>query len=74
MLTVTLQIANQKMDIMVRQDQRIADVLRVLKENQKIFFQIERIVIYSVRKKMYVNQLLTFKQAHIYSGDILILK
>jgi len=73
-LTVTLQIANQKMDIMVRQDQRIADVLRVLKENQKIFFQIERIVIYSVRKKMYVNQLLTFKQAHIYSGDILILK
>lgn len=74
MLTVTLQIANQKMDIMVRQDQRIADVLRVLKENQKIFFQIERIVIYSVRKKMYVNQLLTFKQANIYSGDILILK
>jgi len=73
-LTVTLQIANQKMDIMVRQDQRIADVLRVLKENQKIFFQIERIVIYSVRKKMYVNQLLTFKQANIYSGDILILK
>jgi len=73
-LTVTLQIANQKMDIMVRQDQRIADVLRVLKENQKIFFQIERIVIYSVRKKMYVNQLLTFKQANIHSGDILILK
>lgn len=74
MLTVTVRFNQQNMDIMVRSDQRISDVLKVLKENQKIFFQIDKLSVYSMRKKMFINQLLTFRQAEIYTGDILILK
>ena len=71
MLTITLRINHQNMDLMVLPEQRISEVLKVLKENGKLFFQIEKIHIYSLRKKEFVNQLLTFRQAKIYSGDVL---
>lgn len=74
MLTLTVRYNQQNMDIMVRFDQRISDVLKVLKENQKIFIQPDKLSVYSMRKKMFINQLLTFRQADIYTGDILILK
>lgn len=74
MLTLTLKIENRRMDIMVREDQRMSEVLKVLKDNQIIFFQAEKIIIYSMRKKEYVNQRLTFRQARIFTGDILVLK
>ena len=73
-LTLTLEIGNQKKDIMVRPDQRMSEVLKVLKDNQIIFFQIDKLMIYSMRKKEYVNQRLTFRQAEIFTGDILVLK
>lgn len=74
MIILTVMINQQVMDIMVKTDQRIADVLRVLKDNKKIYYQIEKIMVYSMRKKEYINQLLTFQQAEVYTGDILILK
>jgi len=74
MLTLTLKINNHSMDIMVRTDQRMSDVLQVLKDNRKIFFRTDKIIVYSMRKKEYINQLLTFRQAEVYSGDILVLK
>ena len=73
MLTLTLKINHQTMDIMVRPDQRMSDVLQVLKESERLFFQIDQIIVYSMRKKEYINQLLTFRQAEIYTGDILVL-
>jgi len=74
LITLTLKINHQTMDLMVRPDQRMSDVLQVLKETGKLFFQIDQIIVYSLRKKEYINQLLTFEQAEIYTGDILILK
>lgn len=74
MLTLTIEIKSRKMDIMVRKDQRMSEVLKVLKDNRIIFFQAEKIMIYSMRKKEYVNQRLTFRQAGIFTGDILVLK
>ena len=74
MITITVRINNQQMDLMVLPDQRMSEVLKVLKENRKIFFQIEKINIYSIRKKEFINQQLTFRQAAIYSGDILELR
>lgn len=74
MLTLTFEIGNQKIDIMVRPDQRMSEVLKVLKDNRIIFFQTEKAVIYSMRKKEYVNQRLTFQQAEVFTGDILVLR
>lgn len=74
MLTITLRINNKDMDIMVRPDQRLSEVLKILKENQKLFFQTEKLLLYSVRKKEYVNQKLTFAQGEIYHGDVLTLR
>ena len=74
MLTITLKIGSQAMDIMVLPNQRISEVLKVLKENKRLFFQTEKMLVYSTRKKIYVNQLLTFPQAGIYTGDLLVMK
>jgi len=74
LITLTVKINQKSMDLMVRPDQRISEVLKVLKENHKIFFQTEKILIYSTRKKEYVNQLLTFRQAEVYAGDVLVLR
>lgn len=74
MLTLTFKINHQTLDLMVRKDQRISDVLHILKEVGMLFFQIEHMLIYSERKKEYVNKLLTFSQAEVYTGDSLTLK
>ena len=74
MITLTLQIYDKGMDLMVREDQRISEVLKVLKESQRIFFCTDTLLVYSLRKKEYVNQRLTFRQAEVFTGDVLILK
>lgn len=74
MITLTLQIYDKGMDLMVREDQRISEVLKVLKESQRIFFRTDTLLVYSLRKKEYVNQRLTFRQAEVFTGDVLILK
>ncbi len=74
MLILTIRDEKNDMDIMVRPDQRIGDVLQILKENGKICFVNESMAIYSIRKKEYINSKMTFQQSLIYSGDILVLK
>lgn len=74
MLILTIRDEKNDMDIMVRPDQRIGDVLQILKENGKICFVNESMTIYSIRKKEYINSKMTFQQSLIYSGDILVLK
>ncbi len=73
-LILTIRDKKKDMDIMVRPDQRIGDVLQILKENGKICFVNESMTIYSIRKKEYINSKMTFQQSLIYSGDILVLK
>lgn len=70
MLTVTFKTNRITMDIMVKYDQRISDVVRILAENGRIKVS-EEYLIFSGRKKEYINSLLTFRQAEVYNGDIL---
>ena len=74
MFRLTIKILEKRFDIMVKKDQRIIEVLKVLKENQMFFYDINQMMVYSIRKQEYVNKKLTFKQGDIFSGDILELK
>ena len=74
MLRLTIKILEKRFDIIVKKDQRIIEVLKVLKENQMFFYDINQMMVYSIRKQEYVNKKLTFKQGDIFSGDILELK
>lgn len=71
MLTITMQVEQKQLDIMVLPQQRILEVLKVLRENGLFIMKIEDKSIYSRRRKEYINQNLTFQQASIFNGDIL---
>lgn len=75
MLTLTIVMKNSGtvMDIMVKPEQRIREVLMVLAENGKILFDhlSEAAYTRSWRLGKFVNNQLTFKQAQVYSGDII---
>ena len=63
----------KKLDVMVKPEQRTMDVYQRLLEAG--FFSPLRddrqVKVYSMRKKAYVNPMLTFWQGGIYAGDIL---
>lgn len=72
-LTVVMMNSGTMLDIMVKPEQRIRDVLMILAENGQILYRSmeEDIRARSWRLGRTVNYLLTFKQALIQSGDIL---
>lgn len=66
----------KKLDVMVKPQQRIEDVCRLLIENgflPQTGGEWQR-SIYSLRRKEYVNPLLNFWQGRIYAGDILLIE
>lgn len=75
MLTLTIVMRNSGtvLDIMVKPEQRIRDVLTVLAENGQISFDHSGEAAYtrSWRLGRFVNNLLTFRQAQVHSGDII---
>ena len=72
MLAITIKVQSKQIDIMVLPQQRILEVLMVLRENGVFRIQqIEDKSIYSMRYKEYINHNLTFQQANIFNGDIL---
>lgn len=75
MLTLTIVMMNSGsvLDIMVKPEQRISDVLAVLAENRQISYRAAQDNIYarSWRLGRVVNYRLTFKQSQIHTGDIL---
>lgn len=74
MLTLTIVMKNSGtiLDIMVKPEQRIRDVLLVLSENRKIIAQeTDDLYLRSWRLGTMISALLTFKQAGIQTGDIL---
>lgn len=75
MLTLTIVMMNSGsvLDIMVKPEQRIREVLKVLADNGQISYTDESQNIYtrSWRLGRLVNNGLTFKQVRIQSGDIL---
>lgn len=72
-LTIVMMNSGIVLDIMVKPEQRIKDILQVLEENGRIIYRSGRDNLYirSWRKGNFVNPYLTFKQAEIFSGDIL---
>lgn len=72
MLTLTIVIKNRGeiIDIMLRPEQRIQNVLTVLTENGKLCAQ-DRIFLRSWRLGTYLDVMLTFGQAGIQTGDMI---
>lgn len=64
----------RKLDVMVKPKQRIRKVYERFSENG--FFpslnEDEQMSVYSLRRKEYLNEALTFWQEEIYAGDVLV--
>ena len=60
-------------DVIVKPEQRIGDVFLVLTSNMRLPFELalQPTRLYSRRKKRYINERLTFKQAGLFTGDVL---
>lgn len=75
MLTLTIVILNSGsiIDIMVKPEQRIMDVIYVLAQNNKILLDDTKFKVYIRSRRLgeYINNMMTFKQANIFYGDIL---
>lgn len=72
-MTILATKQKNSIDVMVKPEQRIKEVIRVLTQNCRLPLQLSLgdVVIYSKRQKRYLSEMLTFKQAQIYDGDIL---
>ena len=72
-LTIVLCKLQIQIDVMVKPEQQILEVLSVLEENNKIPMGClnGEIQIRSWRKNTYVNKLASFKMNEIQTGDIL---
>lgn len=72
-MTLTIMEDKRKLDVVVKPEQRIQEVYRILVENGR-FLALRpaiQLKVYSLRQKRYVNPMLTFRQGNIYEGDIL---
>lgn len=72
-LTIVMMNSGTVLDIMVKPEQRMKDVLMVLADNGQILYDslAESIYMRSWRLGRFVNAFLTFKQSQIQSGDII---
>ncbi len=63
----------QDMDLLVSEDQKMAETMKILAEKGLLEEETAETVSYirSMRTKNQVNVLLTYSEAEIYSGDIL---
>lgn len=70
-LTICTEYNNGKIDVSVKPEQRIRDVLDILNDSSALTLEVppEGISVRSWRQKTYVNPYLTFKQAGIRHGD-----
>jgi hypothetical protein len=75
-LTILAIQHDVSIDVVVKPEQRIKEVLFVLASNFRLPFELATspISIYSRRRKRYVNEMLTFKQGSLYTGDVLEIK
>lgn len=73
-LKLTWRVKGKRdMDLLVSEDQKIAETMEILAEKGLLEEEITETVSYvrSMRTKNQVNVLLTYSEAEIYSGDIL---
>ncbi|HJA82288.1 MAG TPA: hypothetical protein H9776_11265 [Candidatus Mediterraneibacter intestinipullorum] len=72
-MRLTITENERSLDVIVKPEQRIQEVYRILVENG-CFAPLApaiQLKIYSRRQTRYVNPMLTFRQGNIYEGDIL---
>ena len=64
----------KKLDVMVKPEQRIGEVYKRFSENGFLPAQPEdgQMSVYSLRRKEYLDETLTFWQDKIYAGDVLV--
>lgn len=74
-MTLTIAGNNKSMDIIIKPEQRIEEVYRILVENgfADPIADTMQLQVYSKRQGKYINPVLTFKQGKIYEGDILMI-
>ena len=72
-MRLTITENERSLDVIVKPEQRIQEVYRILVENG-CFAPLApaiQLKIYSRRQTRYVNSMLTFRQGNIYEGEIL---
>lgn len=72
MMTISLAILaeNKQIDIMVNDEQRIGNTLEVVKE-QGVIRENKNMILRSQRSRQRINPQHSYKEEHIYNGDIL---
>lgn len=74
-MIITLRNNGSSANFKVDEDQRIYDVLKTISENTEIYINYDQLrYIKSNRRNEKINVLKTFKEAQIFSGDILVLE
>ena len=74
-ITVKLLQSDESYDIQVSDSQKISDTLRILKDNLPMFRNIEEVE--NVKEKdsgRIISTEFTYAQAHLYSGNELLIK
>lgn len=72
-MTLTIMEGEKRLDVVVKPEQRIQEVYRILTENGcfRALRPAVQLKIYSLRQRRYVNPMLTFRQGNIYEGDMI---
>lgn len=74
-LTICIESNKREFNIQVNRKQKIQDTIEVLIENNIIneISDINNIQLKSVRNATYINELLSYEQENIYTGDKIII-
>lgn len=75
-MVITFVADNRKLDIMVQPEQKIEEVYQRLQGNG-YFSSVchgRQLRVYSLRQKAYLNSMLSFREEHVFQGDILLVE
>ena len=72
-MTLTIMENEKKLDVIVKPEQRIREVYRILVENGRFASPASgmQLQVYSMQQQRSINPVLTFRQGNIYEGDVL---
>ncbi|MBC1794466.1 hypothetical protein [Listeria booriae] len=73
-MIITICVNDIKKEFMVNRQQKILDAITIIVENGEMDIQLKGLeYLLSQQKQMQINTQLTFMEAEIYQGDILII-
>lgn len=75
-MVITFVADNKKLDIMVQPEQKIEEVYQRL-QGHGYFSSVchgRQLRVYSLRQKAYLNSMLSFREGHVFQGDILLVE